>query len=656
MLITDGYSVPKIFCRIGNLSEFLSKSSPLESLHQELQGVEIILRSDAAAEDGQISHAGLFESRRMRTVNLSEFRQELAELHQRQQSSNTSYFVQKFIPCIESGVIFSRNPTNLWDRNGLIETSPHTEAVTSGNDSTQKWNFQDAPSRFHELIRWTREIESKMQTPLDLEWGFDGQQFWIFQVRPVQSDGQPLSFYDRHWTRETADERFPLPMTPLGWDLMENALPANFQKLQQEMGIRTQSSLPSTLYQNFVYVDPEYFRFDRIILDVSWFLKSGAVLRILFFILTLPFQLLRKAPLGFLFLKALYGPSIEKLIQQWPIVREKTLSELALIREEIKRSHVDLKLLERLEKCCFQFFENDILVYALKSAVFATLQQELKATDLQNALASLSHPRKQMLMAFADYQKNPSTEQKQKLIEDYGHIRLDWDLSRPSLDEDNRLFESFSKIKAPEANISAVQFPYPELLQLVVIDEEMQFHSSLFLKVCKELLLKWANENSILPQDLYFYRLNEIRAQMKGSATGSQWALTARQKSFAQAKTAPFELPPLTQNIRSLKGQKYFPVSTGIATGPLFILEDLDHLARVQEGCILYTHHPHPLLMTIYSRLEGLICRTGGPLSHGFISAREFHLPAITTEFEFSSIHQGKRIQISSETGEFQWL
>lgn len=656
-LITEGYAVPKIFMHIKNLRTSLVNISFVEDLYQLLKNHEVILRSDAATEDEQISHAGLYDSFRINASSSAELNKQLVEVADK--STNQSFFIQAFISSEQSGVIFSRNPISLWDKNGLIEIGEESEQVTRGEKETKKLTFQESPGTiFEDLVKTTKEIERKINFPVDIEWAYSEKKFWILQVRPIQTDGKSLSFYERRWTRKIADERFPKPMTPLGWDLMENVLPINLAMLEAVLGLQTSKELPTTLYKNYVYIDPEYFQFQRIRFKFSWLFNSGALFRVLYFLLGMPKLWLQGRPLMLSFVQSFYGPQIRKLISSWSGISKSSRKELSLVRDRIKDQKLTVDLFLQLEKCCFDFFAPDILVYALKMAYFESLKKNVSERRLQEILLLPEHPRKKFHLKIVEYHQSPSQEKLSALVRDYGHLRLDWDISRPAFHEQSNSFEfPLQPISSnPTDEHLQLSADEKEFVDLVLIDEEMQFYSSEFLLVCKEFFVKLANENGIPSEEIYFYKLSEIKLVLTQGTVLSPHLIQARRRFFQQSEhdTPEYTLPSHAHF--SEKNSSYSPVSSGSAEGPLFILHDISLLHQIPKDCILHTHYPHPLLMTIYSQIRGLACVSGGPLAHGFISAREFHLPAITGVAPFENQNNGRRIRIHSHNGSFEWL
>ncbi|MBM4431727.1 MAG: hypothetical protein FJ026_15495, partial [Chloroflexi bacterium] len=72
-------------------------------------------------------------------------------------------------------------------------------------------------------------LERTLGGPQDVEWAWAGQQLYLLQSRPITT--QPEDFFtelvteeDSTWTSGFLNERFPLPVSPLGWSVVQELL------------------------------------------------------------------------------------------------------------------------------------------------------------------------------------------------------------------------------------------------------------------------------------------------------------------------------------------------------------------------------------------------------------------------------------------------
>jgi pyruvate,water dikinase len=98
-------------------------------------------------------------------------------------------------------------------------------------------------------------------------------------------------------------------------------------------------------------------------------------------------------------------------------------------------------------------------------------------------------------------------------------------------------------------------------------------------------------------------------------------------------------------------------MSPGVATGRALVVEHLEDARDIREGAILVTTSPNPALTPLYPLLGGIVSATGGALSHGFVSAREYALPAVSGITRATQkIRTGSLVRVNGSTGQIDIL
>ena len=93
-------------------------------------------------------------------------------------------------------------------------------------------------------------------------------------------------------------------------------------------------------------------------------------------------------------------------------------------------------------------------------------------------------------------------------------------------------------------------------------------------------------------------------------------------------------------------------MSPGVVTGCAVVAEHLDQVRDIEAGLILITTSPNPALTPLYPLLGGLVSATGSSLSHGFVSAREYALPAVAGISRVTEkIPHGPEVRVDGTTG-----
>ena len=188
--------------------------------------------------------------------------------------------IQAMVHCDVSGVAFSVDPVSGADC-VVIEAAGGAGLVVGGAVDVQRCTMDRDSRRINvsaqrlflteEQVRRLAEtalaLESLFGEAQDVEWGFAADRLYIFQSRPVTTKAS--GFFtdvipgDKHlWTSGFLNERFPRPVSPLGWTLIRELLePLAFRDPLRFMGYRLPQGIPVTkLYRGYPFVNVSVFQ------------------------------------------------------------------------------------------------------------------------------------------------------------------------------------------------------------------------------------------------------------------------------------------------------------------------------------------------------------------------------------------------------------
>lgn len=104
-----------------------------------------------------------------------------------------------------------------------------------------------------------------------------------------------------------------------------------------------------------------------------------------------------------------------------------------------------------------------------------------------------------------------------------------------------------------------------------------------------------------------------------------------------------------TAEIRTLTG---IAASRGKVRGTARVLNDADHLHRIQPGEILVCESTSPNWTPAFAKIAACVCDGGGTLSHAAIVGREYGIPTVTaTGLATLVIADGDTIEVDGDTG-----
>lgn len=304
--LRDALPIPDAFCLTTAAHRRLHAPSAesdaelarlLATAYRQLDGGALAVRSSAVAEDqAEASYAGqlrsllgvmdetaLLEAVRscwasLTARNAAAYRQRLGA---EQGAPGMGVIVQRQVEALASGVLFTRDPRAPAGSEMLVEAADGAAAVVSGNSMpesvtldrvsgsivTRRAATGDAEparriltdSQLAELGSLGREIEGRRGAPQDIEWAWDGRQFWVLQARPITGAAGERERLRREeiavltakaqpggtvWSRCNLAESLP-EATPMTWSVLGQLLSGRggLGLMYADFGFRTDPQL-----------------------------------------------------------------------------------------------------------------------------------------------------------------------------------------------------------------------------------------------------------------------------------------------------------------------------------------------------------------------------------------------------------------------------
>ncbi|RMD93592.1 MAG: hypothetical protein D6813_03850 [Calditrichaeota bacterium] len=141
-----------------------------------------------------------------------------------------------------------------YEKPQLYRLNRHTgNLLESGFPANRKPLLNE--SALHTLFESGKQIETFFATPQDVEWAISQGRGYILQSRPVTKAPQKeKTAIRRIWTPFFFMERFPHPVSPLGWSLLEG--PVIFRAFREPLFLLGQSWLARKQLTRFFYGRP----------------------------------------------------------------------------------------------------------------------------------------------------------------------------------------------------------------------------------------------------------------------------------------------------------------------------------------------------------------------------------------------------------------
>jgi pyruvate,water dikinase len=99
------------------------------------------------------------------------------------------------------------------------------------------------------------------------------------------------------------------------------------------------------------------------------------------------------------------------------------------------------------------------------------------------------------------------------------------------------------------------------------------------------------------------------------------------------------------------------PGSPGEAEGVVHVVRDSDDFASFPRGAVLVARTTNPAWTPLFYSAAAVVTESGGPLSHGAVTAREMHIPAVmSVRGVLERLRNGDRVRVNGMTGRVEVL
>jgi phosphohistidine swiveling domain-containing protein len=551
-------------------------------------------------------------------------------------------------------------------------------------------DLADQPCLTDEQLRAVAQLLLKVEGhygwPQDIEWGWQRGTLYLFQSRPVTTI-QP------RWTRDESAERFPNPMTPLTWDFIKVAFRGSMAHSLALMGLPPLQGDWFQIFDDYIYGNQNAvaliaaYRPLRARSVPELVAEIPALRRRYAWVMDLPVNWARDLDRYLIRLGRLSAVSLDgaDIPQIWKHITEALAVGTEYFRPNIAISMTQAFLHRLLHLLVAMVVGKDQALSVVdgllagcetKTAVVNRELHELaqlakKTPELRQEL--LNHPGQELwdgdrLAAYPDF-----AARFRRFLEDHGHREMDMDhyiptwSGRPGIvvdsialivrgggDEDpaetarqqrQRFSETEHRFLA--ALPDDVRFFFRELIRLArtytTLDDLEHYQTTRMNPVARDAALALGHrlqQRGILdrPEDVYFFSKTDVEEMVAAFPHENGQVYRDKVYRAKQAYEASRERTPAwsleergtekleSEGAETLRG---LPGSPGRVMGPCFCVHDPADFARFPRGAILVARTTNPAWTPLFYSAAGLITESGGPLSHGAVTAREMRLPAV---------------------------
>lgn len=587
----------------------------------------------------------------------------------------------------------------------LVATADGVEERPVSADRAGRACLNDAQIRA--VAELLLRVEAHYGWPQDVEWGWQGEQLYQFQSRPVTT-------LPPRWTRDESAERFPNVLTPLTWDLMALAFRDSLDWSLARMGLPPFQGELFGYFHHHVYGNQTLLDLiaahrplrartpQELAAEIPHLRQRYA------WVLDLPVTWARDLDRYLIRLGRLSAAEPEQM--EVPAIW-RHLHEMLAIAGEYFRPNFAITVtgafLHRLLHGLVGLVLGPERALSVVDGLLAGCETKTVVVNRElHELARLAAGSPALAGRLQAGEGRAAWEEEQlaafpefavrftRFLEDHGHREMDMDHLYPTwsgqpwvvLDAVGLILrggpgedpaEAARRLRQRHAETEhhflatvseELRFFFRELIRLArtytALDDLEHYQTTRLNPVSRRVLLalgRRLQERGILdaPEDIFFCRRADLEelvaAYPREDAQGYRVRMRESRRAFEEdrGKPAPWSLAEEpTGEVGKGEVLRGLPGSPGRATGPCFLVRSPDDFARFPRGSILVARTTNPAWTPLFYSAAGLITESGGPLSHGAVTAREMRLPAVMSVREaMSRFREGEIVTVDGTQG-----
>lgn len=557
------------------------------------------------------------------------------------------------------------------------------------------------PAQAAQIAALARQAEAHFGFPQDIEWAYEGSALYLLQSRPITR-------FAPRWTRDESAERFPNPVTPLTWGLCEAGFHQSLNYSFALMGLPPLHDPWFSKKDGYIYGNQNAVRVYagrlplaplRNTASLNTFIGSGGLAHYTW-ISELPTRWMNDLDHYLLELGRYNAIDYtgKTLAESWRILQDINdlgtayfLPNIAISLTQTLLYRVLRHVLDLLDPARAQdTFDRLISVVETKTGAVNRamwqLSRRLRAhPELINTRYHDAESLNNALDAYPDIRDDFA-----RFLAQHGHREVDFDAYHPTWLEapqtvftqiqmmasqddstrDDQYWDKKSAMYASERELLArapagLRFFLQELTRLArtytALDDIEHYQTTRLTlpfrraarAIGEHLVQQGALDEAM---DIYFLPPAELEHAITSGDYHDLRATAAREKTAYQdacARAPAWEYgadsAPATDSANSWQGLGGSP---GSISGEVFIITDPAQFADFPQGAILVARTTNPAWTPLFYHAAGVITESGGPLSHGAVTARELGIPAVMgIRDACHRLTNGQRVKIDGSLG-----
>ncbi len=585
----------------------------------------------------------------------------------------------------------------------IIGVSGGTQEVSLSSEESLRASL--APEQLRELIDLLLRIEQTYRFPQDIEWGFACGKLFLLQSRPVTT-------IPPRWTRDESAERFPNAITPLTWDFVEGGFHRSLRHSFRLMGFPPYHGKWFEMHGHYIYGNQNIVelygrRAPFMVRSLDELRAAIPQLREEFrWVQELPVQWSRDLDFYLTRLGELMAEPLERknISEVWEYVQRvhDHGANYFMPNIAISITHATLyRVLQRLlalaigPQAAARLFDQLMAYCETKTGIInkelfglaRLIRNHPPLEKLITATASKELVEQRALERFIEFDQPFG-----KFLRDHGHRELDFDAYQPTWIEapwvvlDNlRLIlqstldtppaekERALKIRMQQAELELfsqlppdLHFFFSELLRLARLYtslDDLEHYETTRLTLGLRRGLREIGQclvnRGILeePMDVFFAHAEQISTAVCADHESGWKEFSATIHRQKQAYLADKTRKPewVLGECRKEEAGDFLSGlagSPGQAEGPAYLVLSPDDFGKFPKSAVLVARTTNPAWTPLFYSAVAVITESGGPLSHGAVTAREMRIPAVmSVRGTCTLLKNGQRVRVDGTLG-----
>lgn len=569
------------------------------------------------------------------------------------------------------------------------------------------------PLEVKQIAQLNKDVEKHYGFPQDIEWAMTDGKLFLLQARPITTIAP-------HWTRDESAERYPNVLTPFTWDYVERAFHISLKHSFELMGLPAFNGKWFAMFDNYIYGNQNavWLYMEQSPFQVKSFedliQQLPAIQQKFAYAVTLPKCWMRHLDVYLEEIGALMAENIDdySLKASWNYAQKIVNLGTQYFKPNIAISITQAMLYKILKSVLGLLISDQNKVNRMFDALIST--NETRTAQVNNELYELA----QMIVKNTSLKDRltsmPTIEfLKQGFLKDYpdfeiafndflkhhGHRETDFDYYIPTwIEQPNVVLDNIVLIvKNPNAKSPVEKERLVSLQKYEAVKELMEFVPE-NLKLFVYQFLSLIDEYTILddlehyqttrltlpirkaaraigahlvkkgiisdPMDIFFARLDSLEKCIQTDCGWDELKLSIQKEKETYHKNAQ-RIPAWNLDEASDEGVDCsskdiltgLAGSAGIAEGVVYLIHSTADFADFPKEAILVARTTNPAWTPLFYNAKALITESGGPLSHGAVTAREMKLPAVMSVRNVMKIlHNGQKVRVDGNNGKVYLL